>query len=274
MTTPEVRQPREVPHQNELEQAIELYNHSDFFLDHSGNTHLAYTADLAQFQTYCKKKDISEIRQIKSEDIRNWQDQLRQAGKAPATINRMQSSLSGFLGWAQAEGIILPRFEPVMKKQPIILSAEQVDSLISKAKNLRDASLILISLKTGATITEIVNLNAEDILETEDGNTAIRFKGGVKRSQPRTLEVDKEAGSKIAEYIEESGLEPEDPLFPSRYGHERRLTRAGATNAIFRNYAVEIGVENLNSRILRDTFIANFTGTPRQLAEALGKKRA
>ena len=94
------------------------------------------------------------------------------------------------------------------KRQPGILSDEQVDSLISKAKNLRDDSLILIALATGATITEIVNLNAEDILRTEDGNTSIRFKGIVHKTRPRTSVVDKKVGSVISEHIKDSGLKP------------------------------------------------------------------
>ena len=84
------------------------------------------------------------------------------------------------------------------------MSAEQADSLISKAKNLQDASLISIALTTGATTTEIVNLNTEDILGIEDGNTAIRFKAHSK-TQPRILQIDKRIGSEIAEYIEDSG---------------------------------------------------------------------
>lgn len=278
--TPEalrVRRSEEVLGQNGLEQVIDLYKQSDFFLNFSENTRSAYAADLSKFQEYCKTQGISEVRQIESEDIINWRNQLRQAGRAPATINRKRASLSGFLDWAQVEGIIqpdftisLPKYESVEKKQPRILSAGEADSLISKARNLRDASLILIALKTGASITEIINLNAEDILRTGDGNIAIRFKGGVRKTQPRTLKVDKKTGSKISEYIEEFELKSEDPLFRGRNGRPR-LTRQGI-NLILKGYASEIGVKNLNSRMLRDTFIVNFTGTPSELTKILGRK--
>ncbi len=280
MKTPEARQSEVISHQNGLEQTIGRYKQSDSFLDLSENTRSAYTADLTQFQAYCKTQDISEVSKIESEDIKNWYCQLRQAGKAPATNNRKRSSLSSFFKWAQAEGIIqpdftmsLPRYESVEKKQPRILSAEQADSLISKAKNLRDASLILIALATGASIKEIVNLNREDILKTRNGNIAIRFKGIVKKAQPRKREVDKKAGSKIAEYIKKSRLKPEDPLFKGfRDGYGRgRLTRVSA-HQILERYGGEIGVEHLNPRILRDTFIANFTGSPRELDAILGRR--
>lgn len=283
MTTPEVRRPEGISHQNGLEQAINLYKQSySFLLDLSESTRPAYARDLAQFQEYCITQDISSMaRQIGSENIRNWLCQLREAGKAPATVMRKSSSLSTFLNWAQAERIIqpyftigLPKSEPVEKKQPRILTDEEVDLLISKARNLRDASLILIALRTGATIAEIVNLNAEDILRTGDDSIAIRFKGGIQKNQPRTLEVDKKTGSKIAEYIQNSGLKPEDPLFRefhNRYGRRVRLTRQGA-HLILKRYRREIGVENLNPRMLRYTFIANFTGTSRELEEVLGRR--
>ena len=278
--THEALRPTEVSHQNGLEQAIGRYEQSESFLDLSENTRLAYAADLAQFQKYCRTQDISEVSKIKSEDIRNWHHQLRQAIRAPATINRKSKSLSVFFGWAQAEGIIqpdftisLPKCKPVEKKQPRVLSAGEADSLISKARNLRDASLILIALATGANITEILNLNAEDILKTGDGNTAIRFKGGIHKTQPRTLVVDKRSGDKITEYIKDSGLKPEDPLLlGSNSQEDGRLTRGGA-HLILKQYRREIGVENLNPRMLRDTFIANFAGTPQELDAKLGRRR-
>ncbi|GEM_PF-4147947 len=274
---PEIRRPEKVSHRNGLEQAIDRYKQSKKFLELSGNTQVFYSHDLTQFQEeYCQAHNILSVIQLTPEDVANWRDQLRQGGYSPATINRKRASLSGFLEEAQTQGMIrpdfkksLPKYESVGKKQPGILTAEQADSLISKAKNLQDASLILIALTTGASITEIVNLNAEDILRTEDGNTAIRFKGGIRKIQTRTLQIDKKIGSKISEYIEDSGLKPEDPLFKERHKGSR-LTR-NLVWFMLRDYGREIGVENLNTRMLRDTFIARFPGTEQQLNKVLGR---
>ena len=275
--TPETRQSEGVSHQNGLEQAIDQYKQSEYFFALSRNTQVSYNHDLTQFQEeYCQVHNIMSPDQLTPEDVTNWGDQLRQNGYSPATINRKRASLSGFLEVAQAEGIIrldfkksLPKYESVGKRQPGILSDEQVDSLISKAKNLRDDSLILIALATGATITEIVNLNAEDILRTEDGNTSIRFKGIVHKTRPRTSVVDKKVGSVISEHIKDSGLKPEDPLF--KEGHKgSRLTR-NLVWFMLRDYGREIGVKNLNARMLRNTFIARFPGTEQQLNEVLGR---
>lgn len=274
---PEIRRPEGVSRQNGLEQAIARYKQSGLFLKLSGNTQVFYNHDLTQFQEeYCQAHNILSPDQLTPEDVTNWRDQLRQGGYSPATINRKRASLSGFLEEAQAKGIIrpdfkksLPKYESVGKKQPRILSAEQADSLISKAKNLQDASLISIALTTGATTTEIVNLNTEDILGIEDGNTAIRFKGGIRKTQLRILQIDKRIGSEIAEYIEDSGLKPEDPLFKERHKGSR-LTR-NLVWFMLRDYGREIGVENLNARMLRNTFIAGFPGTEQQLNEVLGR---
>ena len=40
---------------------------------------------------------------------------------------------------------------------------------------------------------------------------------------------------------------------------------------MLRDYGREIGVENLNARMLRNTFIAGFPGTEQQLNEVLGR---
>lgn len=276
---PEARRPLEALQQNGLEQSIKRYQNFKPFLALPKNTRLAYTADLAQFQEYCRIQGIPSINEMVPEDIRNWRDQLRQDGYAPATINRKVSSLSIFLGWARREGLFQTDLTDALvrskieKSQPRTLTSEQLETLISRAKNSRDSALILIALTTGASVTEIVNLNTEDILKTGDGNVAIRLKGIVQKTQSRKLEVDKKAGSKIAEYIEDSGLKPEDPLFKGfrdRYGIGR-LTRQGV-NFILKDYGHEIGVENLNPRMLRNTFILNFTGTPHQLDAVLGRK--
>ncbi len=281
MTTPEVRRPEEVSRQNGLEQAIDHYKQSNFFLNLSESTRPVYAADLAQFRQYCRTQDILSIGQVKSEDTRNWRNQLAQNGYAPATINRKRASLSGFLEWARAEGIIqpdfaesLPKHEPVAKKQPRILSAEQAETLIIlRAKNLRDASLILIALTTGASITEIINLNAEDIFSTKEGNHVVSFKGGIIRF-PRTLVINKKIGDIITGYKKANGLKPGNPLFQGYVSNrdrltERRLTRA-AVDLMLKRYGREIGVENLNSSMLRNTFIAGFKGNLRQLNETLG----
>lgn len=275
--TPEARQSEGVSHQNGLEQAIDQYKQSEYFLGLSDNTKVFYNHDLTQFQEeYCQAHNILSPDQLTPEDVTNWRDQLRQDGYSPATINRKRASLSGFLERAQAEGIIrpdfiksLPKYESVGKKQPGILSDEQVGSLISRAKNPRDSALILIALTTGATTTEIVNLNAEDILRTGDGNIVIRFKGIVHKTQPRTLQIDKRTGSEIAEYIEKSGLKPEDTLFKEMQKGSR-LTR-NLVWFMLRDYGREIGVKNLNPRMLRSTFIARFPGTEQQLNEVLGR---
>lgn len=279
MTIQEVRQETS-PH-NGLQQVIDRFQRSDFFLGLLEETRSAYAADVAQFQEYLRIQNISEVSKIELKDIINWRYQLKQAGKAPATINRKRASLSGFFNWAQAEGIIqpdftigFPKYESIRKRDRKTLSASQVDSLISKAKNLRDASLILIILATGAYITEILNLNAEDILITTNGNTIVRFKGDVRKNQPRVLQISKKAGDKIAEYIKGEKLKPEDPLFSGRRGKSRhgRLTREGV-HLILKHYRKETEIDSLNPRMLWDTFMANFTGTPRERDKILGRRK-
>ena len=71
------------------------------------------------------------------------------------------------------------------------LTSEQVEALILSAKSPRDSALILIALTTGAYTTEIVDLNAGDIIKIADGDVAVRFKEGVNKTQPRTLHIDK-----------------------------------------------------------------------------------
>ena len=114
-------------------------------------------------------------------------------------------------------------------------------------------------------------MNVEDIIEIDDGSVAIRFEGGIKKAETRTLQIDNKTGSRIAEYIKDSGLKLKDPLFKGQRGTPR-LTRQGVW-LVLTSSGKRIGIENLTPRTLRDTFMANFTGTPRELSEVLGRKR-
>ena len=66
-------------------------------------------------------------------------------------------------------------------------------------------------------------------------------------------------------------LKPEDPLFKERHKGSR-LTR-NLVWFMLRDYGREIGVENLNARMLRNTFIAGFLGQNNSLMKYLVEHR-
>ena len=98
----------------------------------------------------------------------------------------------------------------------------------------------------------------------------------MRKTKPRTIIVNKRVKDEVLIYINENKLKPENPLLQSytsiRVGKQlgKQITRQ-AVNLILNGYGKKIGVLDLNPKMLRQTFIVNFTGSQRELAEVLGQ---
>lgn len=269
-----------------IDQEIEAYIASEDFSPRlSENTVASYSGDFAQFGQFCQSHGITTVGQLTRNDLETWISEMR-SRYSPATIARRIASLKGFFEWARAEGVLrldftetLPTFK-VERPTPKLLTAEQVRTLMelgSKGSglwDLRDAGLIQVALKTGAKVTEIVSLKVEDVNVDSNANlVTIRF--GTPQESGRIIEVDKEAGKTILNYLlarsKKRKLAQNQHLFTNKRGKD--LTRQGFW-AILKEYGRKIRVLELDPTTLRNTFVANFIGRPEDLAEILGIKKS
>lgn len=253
------------------ESVTRYYQSGAFKVLLSSNTQTAYRQDLSRLDQYLKERRISLLCQIKDGHIRGFLQQF-----TPGTSNRRRAGLKKYFMWANTQGEIgqnpienIPHLETEPHLLLDYLSQRDVTELLAKAKkNKRDLVLITLMLGTGVNISEILGLNVEDVSLANPDLVSLKF---AKRTKKRTVLIqDKERV--IRTYL---GTIPESgPFFrgyyePHQLAGRERLTRQG-TWLLVQNYGEKIGRPNLSPRVLRYTFLMNFSGQTEELSEDLG----
>ncbi|MDP3996041.1 MAG: tyrosine-type recombinase/integrase [bacterium] len=279
MVLDERRKPGENPQQTELDRTISQYKQSEEFLALSDNSRMAYSGDLAQFQRFVAKVDVTRIQELTPQHVADFFIYLHLTGLTPSTIERKKTSLSNLINFIQRDepagqnlkkGIPFFQRHESSSRQTASLTTEQQSSLINSISNQRDGVIVSLILQTGLRIGEVVALNAEDIQETAEGKYAVVIHG----NHSRVLDLSEGLSNEILDYIEGNKIKEDEALIrritSTRKLTEKRLSRQGVW-LILKTYGDKIAVD-LSPTALRETFIKNFKGTPRELDIALGRQ--
>lgn len=141
----------------------------------SGNTVSSYMRDIRQFSDWFRSGIGTDILHATQLNISDYLQHLQQQGKSGATISRTLASLKNFYGYAVSNGFL--EESPVTtqihvdrgeKKLPQILTGKEVELLLaqpgtSDAKGLRDKAMLEVMYATGIRVTELIDLNLEDV---------------------------------------------------------------------------------------------------------------
>lgn len=229
-----------------------------FLLGYAGNTRGAYGRDLRAFFGWCDEHGLAPL-SLSRAHVDGWARQLAEVdGCSPATVARRLSTLSGFYGYAVAEGMIAR--SPVERVRRPKVSAEttstgldrdELSALIAAAEQdgPRGHALVLLLGMNGLRISEALSIDLED-LDTERGHRVVRItrKGGKRATvplAPRTAEaVDAYAGERTT-----------GPLFATSSG--ARWLRADAWKCLRRlaRIAVPGKASSLHPHDLRHAFV-------------------
>ena len=140
----------------------------------SHNTVSSYLRDIRQFSDWLSAIEDIEILNATQLNISGYLSHLQQIGKSGATISRTLASLKNFYSYAVSAGFLenspitadihIDRGE---KKAPRILTGREVELLLSQpsadAKGLRDKAMLEVMYATGIRVTELIDLNLEDV---------------------------------------------------------------------------------------------------------------
>lgn len=202
------------------------------------NTIISYQNDLKKFCKFLNKQQITDIDEVKREDI-IWQiSQMNQSGKATSTLSRYLSSLRHFFKFLRLENFISKNpmekiALPKKRKQlPQVLSVNEVDCLLETPDvqtplGQRDRTILEVMYATGMRVSEVVNLKISDI-HLELGFIQTIGKGQKERIMPLGeiaqdwVESFIKEGRTILVRNEEEAL---NRLFVNHHG--RPLTRQG-----------------------------------------------
>lgn len=231
----------------------------------SANTVESYKRDIRQFSDYLQKEGRGELLKATKTTVLSYLLYLQKQGKASTTISRTLASIRSFYMYMQQRGLIdinptLNLEAPhVEKKMPQILTGEEVERLLEQPddvdnKGKRDKAMLELLYATGIRVSELINLNINDVNLTL---SIIRCKGSKKE---RIIPMGKAAHDAVENYINKSRLfmikdENEDALFVNVSG--QRLSRQGFWKLIkyYRNAA---GIKaQITPHTLRHSFAAH-----------------
>lgn len=173
---------------------------------YSPHTQRAYAKYIASFLESLHGKPID---QVEVTDVKAYLATL--IGKtAPRSINLARAAVLFFTNEVHKRGIVGVRTPKIDKSLPVVLSKDEVVSLIAVVPRQRSRIILKLLYASGLRVSELVNLRLGDI---EGTTITVRHgKGGKDRVTilPQSLALE------VNEYIRRYRLT--DLLFPSKHG--------------------------------------------------------
>lgn len=141
----------------------------------SCNTVSSYMRDIRQFAQWLHDGEGTEILGATQLNITQYLGHLQSLGKSGATASRTLASLKSFYSYVVSSGFL--EDSPVTsdihvdrgeKKLPQILTGKEVELLLAQpsgldAKGLRDKAMLEVMYATGIRVTELIDLNVDDV---------------------------------------------------------------------------------------------------------------
>ena len=179
------------------------------------NTLLAYKRDLGKYLEALEKVGITDSAEITEIVVRNFAQALvSEKGLVATSVARILAAVRGFHKFMLFEGIsdndvsaaVKPPKAP--KRLPKAISIQQIEILLKAAGpepddvagagdiiRVRDRAILELLYATGARVSEIVNMDLDDLIDPE----IVRLFG--KGSKERIVPVGKYAQAAVAAYL-------------------------------------------------------------------------
>ena len=193
-----------------VEAAVDLYlRHVSVERGLSKNTVAAYRRDLVIYAGWLADRECVDLATISSNDVSEFVRYLGTREESPLTassIARVLSTVRGLHRFLLDEGVVETdvardtRPPKLASRLPKAISVEQVGRLLAatdgdEPQQLRDKALLELLYATGARVSEVVNLNVDDVI---DGDV-VRLTG--KGDKQRIVPVGSFAQAAINAYL-------------------------------------------------------------------------
>lgn len=231
----------------------------------SNNTEMSYRRDLNKVQAYLTAHGVTDVKQVSSQMLEDYVDDLRQQNFAPASVSRNIASIKAFFHYLVNEGKIendvsvplkAPRLE---KKLPGIMSMDEVVRLLEQPKGnapkeVRDRAMLELLYATGIRVTELITLKLSDL------NMPMNYIICRDRNKERIIPFGTAAREALARYLSgaRDALVKEtsfDTLFVNCSGEP--MSRQGFWKLI-KSYTKKAGITaDITPHTLRHSFAAH-----------------
>lgn len=214
----------------------------------------AYRRDVTQWAAWCATRGLDVVRPLPG-DVTAWVGDLRNAGKAEATLARKVSAVCSFHRWARHEGVTDANPTPFRRPRPdrdavITLGLDPLqvhavlDAALSRGDTQRNYAFVSLLVFCGLRVSEAVGADVDDLADAR-GHRVIRVmgKGGMPRSVPMPPQVIGPAEAYLAD-------RSDGPVFVTRTGRRWSRRDAWETVAAIGHWA---GVDKLHPHTFRHT---------------------
>lgn len=205
--------------------------------------------------------------------LRKYLIELKNSGNSDSTLESIREVFSSFFNWLQKEGLITDNpcinLAPIkcMKKTRLPFSSIDIEKLKENCNNNRDKAIIHFLLSTGCRISEVTQLNKNDI-DFQRKQCKVLGKG----NKERIVYIDDITAMFLKRYFLER-TDNFDALFIGK--HTTRMTEGGV-RYMLRKLGEVSGVENVHPHRFRRTLATNLIsrGMPiQEVAKILGHEK-
>ncbi len=218
----------------------------------SARTVQAYTADVAQFISFCEHLGITEDSpdQIGVGAIRKFLSMLQSQGMSASSVSRKLSSIRSYMRFLAREGAIETnpgiaiRRVRRPRRLPRALDRDDVTHLLAAAggaspQAIRDRAIFELLYSSGIRLSELVGI---DLGDYSPGTRSVRVLG--KGAKERIAPVGSYAIEALGDYLATArprllGGRESDALFVNRYG--QRLSGRSVERAM-KKYLMKVGL--------------------------------
>jgi site-specific recombinase XerD len=207
--------------ENDIPEKIELYLASKKLEGLSDRTIKGYKLELKLFSQFCQKATSL----VTTTDIRTYLASNKE--NQMSTIGTKLSCLKSFFGWLVKEEVILRdptgkvKLPKKPKRLPKGLSIEELEQVRESCATLRQRALIEVMYSTGCRLSEIVNMNREDI-NIQNMNLRVIGKG----NKERIVYISIKALIHLKKYLKSRNDDCEALFVTERNPHHRMGNRA------------------------------------------------
>jgi integrase/recombinase XerD len=201
--------------QDKLEQLVDRYlRHLSLERGLAKNTLAAYNRDLGEYLVFLAQQGVESIDEISELTIESFVEQAALTKKA-SSVARLLAGVRGWHKYLLIEGVIgsdnAHKVQPpkAAKRLPKAISVNQIVALLNAAGpepfdesnsqtdpiTLRDRALLELLYATGARVSEVTNLDIDDLIDP----TMIRLFG--KGSKERIVPVGRYAQRALQNYL-------------------------------------------------------------------------
>ena len=140
----------------------------------SANTIASYMRDVRQFAQWLNAEEQLDVIDAQQQNIADYLSHLEEEGRTGATVSRSLASLKNFYSYVVSSGFLEAtpvteiRVNRGEKKLPQILTGREIELLLAQpacvdAKGYRDKAMLEVMYATGIRVSELINLNIEDV---------------------------------------------------------------------------------------------------------------